>query len=421
MFALVDVNSFYASCETAWRPDLAGRPVVVLSNNDGCVIARSAEAKKLGIKMGLPWFQLREMQFPERVIAFSSNYELYGDMSQRVMDTLEMLCPRVEVYSIDEAFCDLTGVRNCRNLEDFGKEIRETIRRNTRLTVGVGIAPTKTLAKLANHAAKQWRQTGGVVDLSNETRQRKLMAIMPIDEVWGVGRRIGKKLEAMGIKNVLQLADADIRFIRKHFNVVLERTVRELRGEPCLELEEFAPAKQELVCSRSFGEKITEYEAMRQAICSYAARAAEKLREEHQYCRYVSAFVKTSPFASQPYYGNSAGMKLLTPTQDTRDIIAAATRCLDAIWWDGHRYQKAGIMLGDFFSQGVAQLNLFDDIAPRADSEALMALMDKLNKQGRGTLYFAGQGIQQSWKMKREMLSPCYTTRLAEIPVVKAR
>ncbi len=421
MFALVDVNSFYASCETAWRPDLAGRPVVVLSNNDGCVIARSAEAKKLGIKMGLPWFQLREMQFPERVIAFSSNYELYGDMSQRVMDTLEEMCPRVEVYSIDEAFCDLTGVRNCRNLDEFGHEIRDTIKRNTRLTVGVGIAPTKTLAKLANHAAKQWHKTGGVVDLSNETRQRKLMAIMPIDEVWGVGRRIGKKLEAMGIKNVLQLADTDVRFIRKHFNVVLERTVRELRGEPCLELEEFAPAKQELVCSRSFGEKITEYEAMRQAICSYAARAAEKLREEHQYCRYVSAFVKTSPFASQPYYGNSAGMKLLTPTQDTRDIIAAATRCLDAIWRDGHRYQKAGIMLGDFFSQGVAQLNLFDDIAPRADSEALMALMDKLNKQGRGTLYFAGQGIQQAWKMKREMLSPCYTTRLAEIPVVKAR
>lgn len=420
MFALVDVNSFYASCETAWRPDLAGRPVVVLSNNDGCVIARSAEAKKLGIKMGLPWFQLREMQFAERVIAFSSNYELYGDMSQRVMDTLEEMCPRVEVYSIDEAFCDLTGVRNCRNLEEFGHEIRDTIKRNTRLTVGVGIAPTKTLAKLANHAAKQWHKTGGVVDLSNEARQRRLMAIMPIDEVWGVGRRIGKKLEAMGIKNVLQLADADIRFIRKHFNVVLERTVRELRGEPCLELEEFAPAKQELVCSRSFGEKITDYEAMRQAICSYAARAAEKLREEHQYCRYVSAFVKTSPFASQPYYGNSAGMKLLTPTQDTRDIIAAATRCLDAIWRDGHRYQKAGIMLGDFFSQGVAQLNLFDDIAPRADSDALMALMDKLNKQGRGTLYFAGQGIQQAWKMKREMLSPCYTTRISDLPVVKA-
>jgi DNA polymerase V len=248
------------------------------------------------------------------------------------------------------------------------------------------------------------------------------MALMPVSETWGVGRRIGKKLEAMGIKTVLQLADTDIRFIRKHFNVVLERTVRELRGEPCLELEEFAPVKQEIVCSRSFGERITDYEAMRQAICSYASRAAEKLRGEHQYCRYVSTFVKTSPFAlNEPYYGNSAATKLITPTQDTRDIITAATRCLDRIWQDGHRYQKAGIMLGDFFSQGVAQLNLFDECAPRADSEQLMSLMDQLNhKSGKGTLYFAGQGIQQKWQMKREMLSPQYTTKLSDIPIAWA-
>jgi DNA polymerase V len=421
MFALVDMNSFYASCETAFRPDLAGRPIVVLSNNDGCVIARSAEAKKLGIKMGTPWFQLRETPFPQPLLAFSSNYELYGDMSQRVMTTLEEICPRVEVYSIDEAFCDLTGVRNCRDLGDFGREIRDTVWRNTRLRCGVGIAQTKTLAKLANRAAKEYPQTGGVVDLSNVERQRRLMALMPVEEVWGVGRRNAKKLEAMGISKALQLADTDIRFIRKHFNVVLERTVRELRGESCLELEEFAPAKQEIVCSRSFGERITGYEEMRQAICSYAARAAEKLRSERQYCRYISVFVKTSPFAlNEPYYGNNVGTKLLTPTQDTRDIIAAATRCLDAIWRDGHRYQKAGIMLGDFFSQGVAQLNLFDDNAPRADSDALMTLMDRLNKQGRGTLYFAGQGVQPAWQMKREMLSPCYTTRWSDLPIVRA-
>ena len=421
MFALVDMNSFYASCETAFRPDLAGRPIVVLSNNDGCVIARSAEAKKLGIKMGTPWFQLRETPYPQPLLSFSSNYELYGDMSQRVMTTLEEICPRVEVYSIDEAFCDLTGVRNCRDLGDFGREIRDTVWRNTRLRCGVGIAQTKTLAKLANRAAKEYPQTGGVVDLSNVERQRRLMALMPVEEVWGVGRRIAKKLEAMGISKALQLADTDIRFIRKHFNVVLERTVRELRGESCLELEEFAPAKQEIVCSRSFGERITGYEEMRQAICSYAARAAEKLRSERQYCRYISAFVKTSPFAlNEPYYGNNVGTKLLTPTQDTRDIIAAATRCLDAIWRDGHRYQKAGIMLGDFFSQGVAQLNLFDDNAPRADSDALMTLMDRLNKQGRGTLYFAGQGVQPAWQMKREMLSPCYTTRWSDLPIVRA-
>lgn len=417
MFALCDVNSFYASCETVFRPDLKGRPVVVLSNNDGCVIARSPEAKPF-VKMGEPYFKQKDMFRRHGIIAFSSNYELYADMSNRVMTTLEELSPRCEIYSIDEAFCDLTGVRNCRDLTDFGREIRETVLRRTHLTVGVGIAQTKTLAKLANHAAKQWqRQTGGVVDLSNLERQRKLMALLPVDEVWGVGRRISKKLETMGINTVLQLADTDIRFIRKHFNVVLERTVRELRGEPCLGLEEFAPVKQEIVCSRSFGGRITEYHEMRQAICSYASRAAEKLRGEHQYCRFISAFVKTSPFAlNEPYYGNSASVKLLTPTQDSRDIIAAATRCLDAIWKDGHRYQKAGVMLGDFYSQGVAQLNLFDDNAPRQNSEKLMEVLDHLNaKNGRGALYFAGQGIQTAWQMKREMLSPRYTTRFSDL------
>ncbi|WP_323107831.1 Y-family DNA polymerase [Klebsiella variicola] len=417
MFALCDVNSFYASCETVFRPDLKGRPVVVLSNNDGCVIARSPEAKPF-VKMGEPYFKQKDMFRRHGIIAFSSNYELYADMSNRVMTTLEELSPRCEIYSIDEAFCDLTGVRNCRDLIDFGREIRETILRRTHLTVGVGIAQTKTLAKLANHAAKQWqRQTGGVVDLSNLERQRKLMALLPVDEVWGVGRRISKKLETMGINTVLQLADTDIRFIRKHFNVVLERTVRELRGEPCLGLEEFAPVKQEIVCSRSFGGRITEYHEMRQAICSYASRAAEKLRSEHQYCRFISAFVKTSPFAlNEPYYGNSASVKLLTPTQDSRDIITAATKCLDAIWRDGHRYQKAGVMLGDFYSQGVAQLNLFDDNAPRKNSEKLMEVLDHINaKDGRGSLYFAGQGIQTAWQMKREMLSPRYTTRYSDL------
>ncbi|HFP9442031.1 TPA: Y-family DNA polymerase [Raoultella ornithinolytica] len=417
MFALCDVNSFYASCETVFRPDLKGRPVVVLSNNDGCVIARSAEAKPF-VKMGEPYFKQKDQFRRQGVICFSSNYELYADMSNRVMTTLEELSPRCEIYSIDEAFCDLTGVRNCLDLTDFGREIRETVLQRTHLTVGVGIAQTKTLAKLANHAAKKWqRQTGGVVDLSNIEKQRKLMAALPVEEVWGVGRRISKKLEAMGIKTVLQLADTDIRFIRKHFNVVLERTVRELRGEPCLGLEEFAPVKQEIVCSRSFGGRITEYHEMRQAICSYASRAAEKLRGEHQYCRFISAFVKTSPFAlNEPYYGNSASVKLLTPTQDSRDIIAAAIRCLDAVWKDGYRYQKAGVMLGDFYSQGVAQLNLFDENAPRHNSDKLMEVLDHLNaKNGRGVLYFAGQGIQAGWQMKRDMLSPRYTTRFSDL------
>lgn len=417
MFALCDVNAFYASCETVFRPDLSGRPVVVLSNNDGCVIARSAEAKPF-VKMGEPYFKQKEQLRRHGVICFSSNYELYADMSNRVMTTLEELSPRCEIYSIDEAFCDLTGVRNCRDLSDFGREIRETIGRRTHLTVGVGIAQTKTLAKLANHAAKQWQQqTGGVVDLSNRERQRKLMARLPVGDVWGVGRRISTKLETMGIKTVLQLADTDIRFIRKHFNVILERTVRELCGEPCLALEEFVPLKQEIICSRSFGSYITAYPEMHQAICSYASRAAEKLRAEHQYCRFISMFIKTSPFAhNSPHYSNSASVKLLTPTQDSRDIIAAAIRALDSVWKEGHRYQKAGVMLGDFYSQGVAQLNLFDDNAPRKNSEKLMAVLDDLNaKNGRGALYFAGQGIQTGWQMKRDMLSPRYTTRYSDL------
>ncbi|MJY56473.1 translesion error-prone DNA polymerase V subunit UmuC [Salmonella enterica subsp. enterica] len=422
MFALCDVNSFYASCETVFRPDLRGRPVVVLSNNDGCVIARSTEAKQLGIAMGEPYFKQKERFQQFGVVCFSSNYELYDDMSNRVMTTLEEMSPRVEIYSIDEAFCDLTGIRSCRDLTDFGREIRATVLKRTHLTVGVGIAQTKTLAKLANHAAKKWqRQTDGVVDLSNIDRQRRLLALIPVEDVWGVGRRISKKLNALGIKTALELSEQSTWFIRKHFNIVLERTVRELRGEPCLELEEFAPAKQEIVCSRSFGERVTDYEDMRQAICSYAARAAEKLRGEHQYCRFISTFVKTSPFAlNEPYYGNSAAVKVLIPTQDSRDIINAAVKCLDKIWRDGHRYQKAGVMLGDFFSQGVAQLNLFDDNAPRADSAKLMEVLDHLNaKDGKGTLYFAGQGMSQQWAMKREMLSPRYTTRFSDLPIVR--
>jgi len=419
MFALVDVNSFYASCETVFRPDLRSKPVVVLSNNDGCVIARSAEAKKLQVPMGAPYFKLKNEFRKHGVHIFSSNYALYADMSNRVMTTLEQMAPSVEVYSIDEAFLDLTGVRNCMVLENFGREVRETIKRNTHLTVGVGIAQTKTLAKLANHAAKKWKQTGGVVDLSNIDRQLKLMALVPVEDVWGVGRRISKKLNAMGISTAKDLSEQSSWIIRKHFNVVLERTVRELRGESCLALEEFAPTKQQIVCSRSFGSRITDYRDMRQAVCAFAERAAEKLRKERQYCRQIAVFVRTSPHAEgEVFYGNQATGKLLTPSNDTRDIIRVAMDALDRIWVDGHRYMKAGVMLGDFYSQGVAQLDLFDEYQPQANSEALMRVIDGLNQSGKASLFFAGQGIQKSWSMKRDMLSPAYTTRVTDLPVV---
>lgn len=420
MFALVDVNSFYASCETVFRPDLRGKPVVVLSNNDGCVIARSAEAKALQIPMGAPYFKLKNDFRRHNVQVFSSNYALYADMSNRVMTTLEDMAPAVEIYSIDEAFMCLDGMQRLTSLDDLGRKVRARIKQETHLTVGVGIAQTKTLAKLANHAAKKWSKTGGVLDLSNIDRQKKLLALVPVEDVWGVGRRISKKLNAMGITTAKDLADQSTYIIRKHFNVVLERTVRELRGEPCLELEEFAPTKQQIVCSRSFGSRITEYMDMRQAVCAFAERAAEKLRKERQYCKQIAVFVRTSPHAEgEVFYGNQANGKLLTPSNDTRDIIRVAMDALDQIWLDGHRYMKAGVMLGDFFSQGVSQLNLFDEYRPKPNSEALMRVVDGLNQSGKASLFFAGQGIEKSWAMKREMLSPAYTTRFADLPVVK--
>jgi len=420
MFALVDVNSFYASCEKVFRPDLKNQPVIVLSNNDGCVIARSAESKSLGIKMGQPWFQIKSQQFPVRLNVFSSNYSLYHDMSVRVSTVLEEMAPATEIYSIDESFLDITGIDHCESYEDYGRRVRERVRTVTGLTVGVGMGPTKTLAKSAQWASKEWPQFGGVLALTsgNPVRTEKLLARQPVEEVWGVGRRISKKLNAVGIITALDLARSNPAFIRKNFSVVLERTVRELAGESCIALEEAPPAKQQIVCSRSFGERVTTLQGLRQAICKHAERAAEKLRQEGQYCRHISAFIKTSPFSpGEPYYGNVAGEKLTVATQDTRDIIAVALKSLEHIWRDGHRYAKAGVMLGDFSPAATAQLSLFDDRPPRPASAQLMEVLDKVNNSGLGKLWFAGQGIAPEWQMKREMLSPSWTTRWDDIPV----
>ncbi|ECZ6314658.1 Y-family DNA polymerase [Salmonella enterica] len=420
MYALADVNSFYASCEKVFRPDLRNKPVVVLSNNDGCVIARSPEAKRLGIKMGVPWFQLKMTQFPEPVITFSSNYELYASMSNRVMSHLEELAPRVEQYSIDEMFLDVSGIDSCIDFEDFGRQLREHVRNGTGLTIGVGMGPTKTLAKSAQWASKEWPQFGGVLALTtgNPRRTEKLLSLQPVEEIWGVGRRISRKLSTMGITTALQLARANPAFIRKNFNVVLERTVRELNGVSCISLEEAPSPKQQIICSRSFGERVTTYEALRQAICQHAERAAEKLRGERQFCRHIAVFVKTSPFAvNEAYYANVASEKLLLPTRDTRDIISAAVKALDSIWLDGHRYAKAGVMLNDFTPSDVSQLNLFDEEQPRAQRDELMKVLDRINHSGKGKIWFAGRGIAPEWQMKRDMLSPAYTTRWSDIPV----
>ncbi len=422
MFALADVNSFYASCEKVFRPDLRSKPVVVLSNNDGCVIARSAEAKRLGIKMGVPWFQLKAMRFPEPVYTFSSNYELYASMSARVMALLEEMSTRVEPYSIDELFICLSGMNKIIDYEAFGRQLRNHVKCGTGLTIGVGVGPTKTLAKSAQWASKEWPQFGGVLALTknNPKRTEKLLSLQPVEEIWGVGHRIGKRLNTYGVTTALQLARMNPVFIRKNFTVVLERTVRELNGEACISLEEAPPSKQQIVCSRSFGERITTYESLRQAICQYAERAAEKLRGEKQFCRHISVFIKTSPFAvNEAYYGNVASEKLLLPTQDSRDIINAAVKALGRIWLDGRRYAKAGVMLNDFTPCGVSQLNLFDEVQPREHSDALMKVLDGINHSGKGKVWFAGRGISPEWQMKREMLSPAYTTRWNELPTAK--
>lgn len=419
MYALADVNSFYAGCEKLFRPDLRHSPVVVLSNNDGCVIARSPEAKALGVKMGIPWFQLQQQDSARQIVAFSSNYALYHSLSERVMTCLEAMAPHAEQYSIDEMFLAIGGIDSCTDFESFGRQLRRSVMRYTGLTVGVGMGPTRTLAKSAQWASKRWAQLNGVLALTkhNRARTKKLLSLQPAEAVWGVGHKTAEKLRALGISTALQLAQANPVFIRRHFSVVAERIVRELCGESCIMLAEAPPAKQQIVCSRSFGQRITTYQQMRQAVCQYAERAAEKLRGERQYCCQVCTFIKTSPYTpGETYYSNTASENLSLPARDSREVIAAAVRALDRIWLDGHRYAKAGVMLNDFTPEGVAQLNLFSTTSPRQNSDALMKVLDSINHSGAGRLWFAGQGNAPQWQMKRQMLSPAWTTRWQDIP-----
>jgi DNA polymerase V len=427
-FALVDCNNFYASCEKLFRPDLVNMPVVVLSNNDGCVIARSREAKALGIKMGVPYFQVRELVDKHRIVVFSSNYALYADISSRVMSTLEQLAPAVEVYSIDEAFLDLTFVEHAVSLTELGLSIRQTIQDWIGMTVCVGIAPSKTLAKLANHAAKKWQKTAGVVDLTSKERQRKLMALLSVSEVWGVGGKLTKRLNELGIYTVLQLADASPKMLRRQFSVVLERTVAELNGESCLALEDVVANKKEIVSSRAFSDRITELSQMQQAVSEYVHRASEKLRSQNSKAKQLTVFIRTSPFSNHsqdPFYSNSATGVLVSPTDDTRDFLHLAGELLKKIWKDGYRYAKAGVMLADFYDEGIEQLQLFtnaahsevNEAAPvyRANS-ALMTVLDEINHSGKAKVFFAAKGLQQDWAMKRKLLSPAYTTKWSELP-----
>jgi len=393
---------------------------VVLSNNDGCVIARSAEAKALGIKMGAPYFQIKNDLRRHGIVPFSSNYALYGDMSERVMTVIESLVPAVEVYSIDEAFADLSGVPD---VEVLGRRIRAEVLRKTGIPVGVGIANTKTLAKLANHSAKRWqRQTGGVVDLLDPERRDKVLRVTDVGEVWGIGRRMTEHLNGMGIRSAWDLAQADAWTLRKQFSVVVEKTARELRGTPCLDLEEAAPPKQEICCSRMFGMRLHELGPIREAVATYAARASEKLRAQQSMCKRVRVSIRTGMFnPDEPKFAKGVVCELPYPTDDTRYITRAALAGLELVYQAGFAFSKAEVLLMDLRQRGEYTDDLFAATQPAA-SERVMGVLDEINaKWGRGTLRPGRVPTAPGWGMRREMMSQSYTTRLDQLWEVGCR
>lgn len=425
-FALVDVNNFYVSCERVFNPHLENLPVVVLSNNDGCAVARSNEVKALGVKMGTPWFQLKELAEKHNIIALSSNYTLYGDMSNRVMAILRDYSPNVETYSIDESFLSLNGLSNLWPAAvDMGQSIRNRVRKWTGLPVCVGIGSSKTLAKLANHIAKKQPDFNGVCDLTSMPQAQidALLAAIEVSEVWGVGHRISMHLHAVGIKTVKALRDAPLAWLRTRFGVVMERTGNELRGLSCLALEEVAAPRKQIISSRSFGQLVHTLPELSESVASYMSSAAEKLRGQNSTCGAIQVFVQTNPFREQdPQYSNSITVPLPNESCDTRLLIRAALYGLKRIYRPGYAYKKAGVMLTGIAPTAVRQASLFAPHGAGDKSEKLMRVLDRLNQRyGRNTVSVFSVGTRKSWAMRRENMSPCYTTNWKEVPVAHAR
>ena len=420
MFALIDCNSFYASCEKIFRPDLKHRPIVVLSNNDGCVIARSPEAKKMGISMTQPWYQVKDQYLSKGGVVFSSNYEFYADISNRVMNVLSDLCPEIDIYSIDEAFLDLRTFRKNIDLVNFAYDCKKRIKDWIGVPVSIGIAPTKTLAKLANKVAKDDPRFDGVVILSEPRIIRHFLKSMPIEKIWGIGRKLTAKLENIDIKTAYDLCQVDSRLIGDNFNVALERTVRELKGQSCITLHDFMEPKKQIMVSRSFGRSIRSKSVLSEAISFHASRAAEKLRHEKQKCRLITAFIRSNRFNTrvrQIYAAKS--FELVHPTDDTRIIIKNANRILDQIFADGYQYAKAGILLSDFTNKYGYQMSLFDKKRDEKIASRLMETVDYINLMEIAKIGFGNQGYRNTWRMKREIKSNRYTTKIEEIPITK--
>ena len=416
--ALVDCESFYASCERVFRPDLKNKPIVVLSNNDGCVIAFSKEAKRMGISMGVPWFKVKKSYLKQKGQVFSSNFAFYGDMSARVMNILEGFVPKTEVYSIDEAFLDFDTLKQHYDLYDFGCHIRTLVKQWTGIPVRIGIAPNKTLSKIAINEIKRRNIPTSVIYLSNKKQIEIALKHTPVGKVWGVGRRLNDHLNNAGISTALDLANVSPQNIRKKFSIVLERTVRELRGERCLNIEDAISPKKQIVVSRSFGERVSNLETLKPIISNFAVRAAEKLRNEKQKCSQVSVFIKTSPFnEAKPQHAEIKTIELFTPTNDTRDILIAAKKGLSPIFRPGYDYAKAGIILNKFSSEKTKQYSLFKDPDEPKENMKFMNYIDQINTR-ETQIYFASQNTKTWSPMKQNMTSPRYTTNWHELPKV---
>ncbi len=431
MFALVDGNNFYVSCERAFRPDLKNRPVVVLSNNDGCAIARSNEAKALGIRMGAPWFECRHLAEEHGVVALSANFVLYGDMSDRMMSVAGGLGPGQEIYSIDESFIDMAGVKG--DLTARAQRVRERVLQWTGIPTGIGIAPTKTLAKLANHIAKSADRKAGSypAELARVCNLTSLPAAdldavlhdTDVSEVWGVGRRIAEQLNEGGVHTVLDLVRLDPATVRRRWSVVLERTVRELQGQQCITLEDQPAPKKEIAFTRSFGGAVTELADLIAAVTRFASGAAVKLRAQGSKAGQLQVFAHTSAFRPGPKYSRSLILPLRRPTDDTVALVNAAVRGIEAIYRPGFNFSKAGVMLLDLQDGNLEQGEL--DLEPEPPARGhLMDALDKLNdRYGRGTLVLASAGMrgpQRNFEMKQNLLTPQYTTCWDDLPIAKA-
>lgn len=415
MFALADCNNFYASCESVFRPAIAERPVIVLSNNDGCVIARNAHAKHLGITMAVPVYTIQQLIQQHEIVVCSSNFALYADMSNRVMDVLARFTPALEMYSIDESFLDVSGVASAKQ-ELHAMRIRSTVRRHTGIPVSIGVGATKTLAKIANHGAKQL--AGGILVLDDEQATDALLNALVVEEIWGIGHRRGAWLRAQGIRTALEFKAADTAWLRKHLSVTVARTALELRGVSCLPLSAMRAKKQQIMVSRSFGRPIETLAEMKEAVAHYASRACEKLRANGTLARTLSVFVTTNGFRKgMRQYSKSAAVKLPRATAYTPEIIAQAQALLAKLWKPGYSYHKAGVMLGDLVTDAYEQLELFAPAPPRADEQrCVMTVVDQINAQfGRDTVRIAASGLERPWGMRQANRSPRYTTQWDEL------